>query len=132
MGEYACTIAAYLWKIYTQPKVIWSPEQRLLHTTNPALHLELTSGAALCAEVGSEPDPIVDEDMAAPDGCDIPFNAVRSAVINGSCDAGFVFRYGGGIERTGNAEDPDYRESEDGDEDGDVVDVTELRFHSLF
>ena len=86
----------------------------------------------MCAEVGSEQDPTVDDDMAAPDGCDIPFNAVRSAVINGSCDAGFVFHYGGGIERTGNAEDPDYRESEDGDEDGDVVDVTELGFHSLF
>ena len=45
------------------------------------------------------------------------------AIIDGSCDASFVFCYDGGIECTGNAEHPDYEESEDKDED--VVGMTE-------
>ena len=69
------------------------------------------------------PIRLSNEDLVAPDGCDIPLNAVRSAVISGGCDAGFVCRYDGGIERTGNAEDSDYEESEDEDEDEDDEDV---------
>ena len=57
-----------------------------------------------------------EDDSLAPDGSDIPLDVVRSAVITGTCDAGFIFGDQGVILHTGTAEGLEDVDGEEEDE----------------